>query len=180
MSDRSTKPTEILDVAERMARTGGYNGFSFREIAKAVGIKAASVHYHFPGKEDLGVAIARRYTERFLAALGPPDDPIVSPSTLLERYVGAYRKSLVEDGLMCLCGLFGAETAYLPPAVAEEARGFFEANIAWLTSVYERRGETKAREAAISTVATLEGALILARSLDDQGVFDAATRALTE
>jgi AcrR family transcriptional regulator len=74
VADRSNKAEEILDVAERMARTGGYNGFSFREIAKAVGIKAASVHYHFPTKDELGAAVARRYTERFLATPGDASD----------------------------------------------------------------------------------------------------------
>ncbi len=65
MKERTSKAEQILDAAERMARTGGYNAFSFREIAKEVGIKAASVHYHFPGKQDLGAAIAKRYTDRF-------------------------------------------------------------------------------------------------------------------
>ena len=186
MSERSSKPDEILDAAERMARTGGYNGFSFREIAKQVGIKAASVHYHFPGKEELGVALARRYTERFLGALGAPDDPEVPPEALLRRYVEAYRKSLVEDGLMCLCGVFGAEIAYLPGAVADQAKHFFDANIAWLARVLERAAErdgaaltrTAARDEAMRRIATLEGAMILARSLDDPGVFDAATKTL--
>lgn len=182
MSDRPNKAGEILDIAERMARSGGYQGFSFREIAKEAGIKAASVHYHFPGKEELGVAVAQRYTQRFLAALGPPDDTAVPPQALLRRYVAAYRKSLVEDGLMCLCGMFGAETANLPQPVAAEARRFFEANLDWLVVVIERRGvregASAARAEAMQIVATLEGALILARSLDDPSVFDAATQAL--
>ena len=75
MNARSPKAEEILDAAETMARTGGYHGFSFREIAKQVGIKAASVHYHFPGKDDLGAAVTRRYTDRFLAALGARMSP---------------------------------------------------------------------------------------------------------
>ena len=183
MSNQSTRPDEILDVAERMARTGGYNGFSFREIAKQVGIKAASVHYHFPGKEELGIAVARRYTDRFLVALGAPDDPAVAPEALVRRYVDAYRTSLVDDGLMCLCGMFGAEIAYLPGPVAEEAKRFFEANIVWLISVFERAAErgdkAHARDEAMRTIATLEGAMILARSLDDPAAFDAATKTLT-
>ena len=183
MSDRSNKAEEILDVAERMARTGGYNGFSFREIAKQVGIKAASVHYHFPGKEELGVAVARRYTDRFLAALGEPDDPGVTPEALMRRYIDAYRRSLVDDGLMCLCGMFGAEIAYLPRPVADEAKRFFESNISWLTSVIERLSDRGERilvsDKAVQIIATLEGALIVARSLDDPAAFDAATMSIT-
>ena len=183
VKERRPKADEILDVAERMARAGGYNGFSFREIAKQVGIKAASVHYHFPGKEELGVAIARRYTERFLAALGPPDDPEATPESLIRRYVAAFRASLVDDGLMCLCGLLGAEIAHLPRPVAAEAKRFFQENLRWLTTVLERTdrldGEGLARTEAMHVMATLEGALILARSLEDPTAFDDATRSLT-
>ncbi len=176
MSDRSAKAEEILDAAEQMARTGGYNGFSFREIAKRVGIKAASVHYHFPGKDDLGATLAKRYTDRFLSALGDPDDAGTPPGELLRRYVQAYRSALVDDGLMCLCGMLGAEIAYLPEIVAAEARRFFERNIDWLVRVISRMPDTvpagSARAAALRMVAALEGAMILARTLGDQGIFE--------
>ena len=179
MVGQTSKADEILDVAERMARSGGYHGFSFREIAKRVGIKAASVHYHFPGKDDLGAAVARRYTDRFLAGLGAPDDADTAPDALLRRYVGAYRSALVDEGLMCLCGMFGAEIAHLPDPVADEAPRFFEANIDWLERVLARLPETPApdrrRTAALRIIATLEGAMILARTLGDPAVFDAAT-----
>lgn len=179
----ASRAEEILDVAERMARTGGYHGFSFREIAKRIGIKAASVHYHFPGKEDLGAAVARRYTDRFLAALGAPDDADVPPDALLRRYVGAFRSALVDEGLMCLCGVLGAEIAHLPAPVADEARHFFQANIAWLDAVLDRRPNglppERRRAEALRIIATLEGAMILAKSLNDPDVFDAATDTIT-
>ncbi len=181
MSERTSKAEQILDAAEKMARIGGYNGFSFREIAKDVGIKAASVHYHFPGKQDLGAAIAKRYTERFLENLGAPDDPGAAPTELLQRYIAAYRHSLVEDKLMCLCGMFGAEITRLPDKVARETQIFFERNRDWLVTVITRAGKKKkadAEKAAFSILATLEGAMILARTLDDPAVFDAAAQML--
>ena len=176
MSGRSLKAHEILDAAEQMVRRGGYNGFSYREIAKRVGIKAASVHYHFPGKGDLGAAVARRYTDRFLTALGEANDPDEEPSELLQRYVGAYRRGLIDEGLMCLCGMLGAEVAALPEPVASEAKRFFERNIEWLTQLF-RRNDSEAKSEgsrihALRIIATLEGAMILARTLGDQSVFD--------
>ncbi|MEM7678447.1 MAG: TetR/AcrR family transcriptional regulator, partial [Myxococcota bacterium] len=62
----------ILKAAEEMVRQGGYNAFSFRAIADVVGIKSSSVHYYFPTKEDLGVAVAKYYTHRFIESLGEP------------------------------------------------------------------------------------------------------------
>ena len=53
----------IMDAAERRIRLGGFNGFSFREIAADVGIKSSSVHYHFPTKENLAAAVIHRYTD---------------------------------------------------------------------------------------------------------------------
>ncbi|MFT5578547.1 MAG: TetR/AcrR family transcriptional repressor of nem operon, partial [Paraglaciecola psychrophila] len=67
----STKE-ELLKVAQLKVRSGGYNSFSFRELAAEVGIKSASVHYHFPTKSDLGAAVAHQYTDEFLKALGDP------------------------------------------------------------------------------------------------------------
>ena len=187
----SERVEQILDVAERRARTGGYGGFSFREIAKEVGIKAASVHYHFPEKEALGAALARRYTDRFIAALGDPNDPQSDPVTLKRRFVDAYRRSLVEDGLMCLCGMFGAEISDLPPRVQDETRQFFVRNFDWLRTVLIRESgsgegpgeapgeKTDVTATAYRILAALEGALLLARSLDDVSVFDAVTADLT-
>ena len=175
MPKRSNKAESILDVAERMARTGGYNGYSFREIAKEVGIKAASVHYHYPSKEELGVAIARRYTDRFLAAIGAADDESKDAQPLLTGYVAAYRHAIRDDDLMCLCGVLGAEISYLPELVAEEARRFFDLNIQWVTAVYERMGADKdsARSNALRLISLLEGALILSRTLGDKEAFEA-------
>ena len=78
MPRTSGKDLEILDAAERAIRDRGYNAVSFRDLAAAVGVKSASVHHHFPTKADLGAAVARRYAERFLDALG---DPATWPSS---------------------------------------------------------------------------------------------------
>lgn len=183
MTKRPNKAEAILDSAEHMARTGGYMGFSFREIAKDVGIKAASVHYHFPGKDDLGAALAERYTDRFMTALGDPDSD-VDPTQLLETYIKAYRTSLVDDGLMCLCGMLGAEVASLPPAVASETKSFFLRNLAWLEAVLARRDQASSPDQnkadALRMIAMLEGAMIVARTLEDTTAFDTVVSEMTD
>lgn len=172
---RSATATRILDLAEKMARSGGYNSFSFREIAGGIGVKSASVHYHFPTKEVLGAAIAERYTDRFMQALGPPGGD--APEVMLKRYVAAYRSALETDGLMCLCGIFGAEIANLPEPVAEKTRQFFERNMDWLSAVYRAQGLSRdqCHIRAALIIATLEGAMILARSLGDLSLFEKIT-----
>ena len=182
MFERSGRALEIMDVAERAARAGGYGAFSFREIAKEVGVKPASVHYHFPTKADLGRDMARRYTERFLDALPDADDADLTPAEAMASYLAAFRRSLSEDGLMCLCGALGAEIALLPEPVAREAKLFFRRNIDWLKTLYRRTGanEDKALRKARRTLALLEGAMILARTDGGLDAFDDATGALTK
>ena len=169
----------ILDIAEKAARTGGYNAFSFREIAAEIGIKSASVHYHFPTKENLGAALAQRYTERFMQALGPAD--AAEPAQMLQRYAEAYQRALQQDGLMCLCGMFGSEINDLPEQVAQKTRAFFERNMAWLQRVYQAMGEPPeaADIKAARLIATLEGAMILSQSLNDPGLMGRIVAELT-
>ncbi|MTI01268.1 TetR/AcrR family transcriptional regulator [Roseibium sp. RKSG952] len=164
---------QILDVAERMARQGGYNAFSFRDIAREIGIKSASIHYHFPTKEDLGEALVERYTNRFLDALGAADD--AEPIEMLSRYVSIYRAALIEQQLMCLCGMFGAEIAKLPAPVSERTRAFFERNLEWLDTVFNAAGVQDPRKRSGEVIARLEGAMILARAMNDMDLFQRVT-----
>jgi TetR/AcrR family transcriptional repressor of nem operon len=183
MAGNASTREEILDVAERMIRVAGFNGFSTREVADAVGIKAASVHYHFPTKTDMGVAVTERYTDRFIEALGDPERGGPGARQVVTLYVRGFRKALREDGLLCLCAVLGAETGGLPREVARQAKIFFERNLEWLKkALASSAGLSPARAQAHAThiLAALEGAMILSKSLDDPGVFDGVERTLKE
>ena len=66
---------KLLDAAEYRMRRGGYNAVSFRDLASDTDIKSSSVHYHFPRKEYLGVALIKRYAERFFCLLYTSPSP---------------------------------------------------------------------------------------------------------
>jgi len=57
--------TAILDVAERLVQSRGFNGFSYADVAAELGITKAALHYHFRGKAELGESLISRYAERF-------------------------------------------------------------------------------------------------------------------
>ncbi|MEM6653524.1 MAG: TetR/AcrR family transcriptional regulator [Pseudomonadota bacterium] len=158
---------EIMDVAERLIRAHGYSGFSFREVAKEVGIKSASVHYHFPTKPDLAAAVAKRYRERFAEALEAEEQ---RSTTRIKAWRTLFHDALKRDGLMCLCGVLATEGASLPPQVAGEARAFMEFGIASLNQ--SRPGE------GVRILSQLEGAMLIARSAGDPRVFAQATEDL--
>jgi TetR/AcrR family transcriptional repressor of nem operon len=158
----------ILDAAERRIRDGGYSGFSYREIAADVGVKASSVHYHFPGKELLAAAVARRYTDRFNEAVTEERTAGVAP---VEAWCRVFRRALLEDGRMCLCGALGAAARDLPEEVVAEVRRFFKLGLEMLIEA------GLSREEAMRLFATLEGAMLMANTLDDASAFDLATSA---
>ena len=135
-----SKKEELLKVAEVKVRQGGYNNFSFREIANEVGIKSASVHYHFPTKADLGAELAHQYTDAFLGALGDVDDIKARGENPIDVYTQLFRGALLTDDKMCLGGLLGAQNASLPEKVQTEVKRFFVKNLTWLQAAHKANG----------------------------------------
>lgn len=180
MTEATSKRDEILDVSEALIRSVGFNGFSTRDVADAVGIKAASVHYHFPVKADIGVAVTERYTLRFLQELGDPGGFDGDAKKVIVRYVTMFRRALVRDGKLCLCAVLGAEIGSLPTNVGWSARVFFEKNIEWLKSALTaaRIGEAKAKTYAIHILASLEGGMIVSKTLGDDTAFESVAKTL--
>jgi TetR/AcrR family transcriptional repressor of nem operon len=174
----------ILDVAERLAQTRGFNGFSYADVAQDLLVTKASLHYHFPSKAELGCALIVRYHRVFGAALETIDRQSPKPHEKLRRYVALY-DSVMRKNRMCLCGMLAAEYATLPPPMQSELRLFFDANETWLTTVLEdgRRSGTLAfrgpvRQRARSVIGALEGAMLVARAYDDGRRFAAAAKAI--
>lgn len=175
--------SSILDAGQQMMMTVGYNGLSFRDVAAAVGIKSASVHYHYPTKGQLGAAVARRYTDRLVAHLGVIDRSQADPREALAAYVAAIRTTLESDGRMCLCGMLAAEIDAVPPEVKVEVRRFVDLNVDWLATIIGRAtGSDSAsedvRDHAMALFAALEGAMMIARGSGDFARFDAMTTQL--
>jgi TetR/AcrR family transcriptional regulator, transcriptional repressor for nem operon len=172
--------TAILDVAERLAQTLGYNGFSYADIAAQLGVTKASLHYHFPTKAELGRALIERYRILFGAALEAIDEQAKEPHQRLQQYVGLYNSVLINER-MCLCGMLAAEYATLPARMQKGLKLFFDANERWLTAVLEDglRGGTflfrePANERARVLLGALEGAMLVARSYGNPRRFQAA------
>ena len=177
-----SKREELLAAAQSKVRSGGYRNFSFRELATEVGIKSASVHYHFPTKSDLGAELARQYTDDFLTTLGDPLALFSAGKNPIDIYINQFRRALIKDKKMCLCGLLGAESDGLPDKVRYETKRFFERNIVWLEQAYQvvaAENKNSAKANAIKTISLLEGAMLVSKTLGDSQVFEQAVIELT-
>jgi TetR/AcrR family transcriptional repressor of nem operon len=169
----------ILDIAERLVQTRGYNGFSYADISSELRIRNASIHYHFPTKTDLGRRLVARYRENFMAALAELEGQTPDARRRLRAYVGLWLRVLRDRDRMCLCGMMAADIATLPKAVRSEIKQFFEENEAWLVRVLSagrkartlRLAGSPEVEARLLTMG-LEGAMLVARSYGDPRRFE--------
>ena len=171
--------TQILDIAERRMRETGYNAVSYRDIASEMGIKSASLHYHFPKKEDLGAALTRRYADNFASALNQIASQERNPKDRIKAFVDIYRFELQQRGLVCLCAVLGAETAGLPDRVSLEIKNFFDENVEWLTQQYKALNKDNPNKYAKTALSLLSGAMIVSASSKDITIFDAAVERLS-
>ena len=167
----------ILDIAERLVQTRGFNGFSYADIAEAMQVTKASLHYHFRGKADLGKSLIERYERNFLAALARIDDESKDAREKLRRYAAIYGDVLGDDR-MCLCGMLAAEFTALPEPMRADVRHFFDVNERWLVAVLKQGKKDhsvkfagSAAEAAQALVGSLEGAMMISRSYADPARF---------
>ena len=168
----------ILDVAERLAQTRGFNGFSYADVSAKLHVTKAAIHYHFQSKADLGKALIARYQVAFSEALGAIGGERDARKKL-RRYVELY-DAVMRNDRMCLCGMFAAEFATLPSPMQAALRKFFDVNEAWLATVFEEgrrdreiRFEGTARERARLFLSALEGAMLVARTFKDERRFRA-------
>src|SRR5712664_2053471 len=165
----SEAATEIMDAAERRMRIGGFNGFSFREIAADVGVKSSSVHHHFPTKEKLAAAVIHRYTQEVAELI---EKELASGADPVKVWTRAFRGTLHSAERMCPCAVLGAVSSDLPRELAMEVKGFFQMCLDKLVA-----GGLSLNGAA-ELLATITGARVVSNALDDRATYDRATKEL--
>jgi TetR/AcrR family transcriptional repressor of nem operon len=170
----------ILDVAEQLVQSRGYNGFSYADIAGELGITKASLHYHFASKAELGEALIERYSVRFAQALEKIDSTTAAARAKLDAYASLYADVLRGDR-MCLCGMLAAEYQTLPEQMHGSVIRFFDRNLSWLASVLadgQSEGELvfdgSPADTAQTVLSALQGAMLVARPYRDLTRFQAA------
>jgi TetR/AcrR family transcriptional regulator, transcriptional repressor for nem operon len=176
----------LLSEAEKLIRTMGYAAFSYADLSERVGIRKASIHHHFPTKEDLGKALIDGYLERFIAELEGLTARSISPKRKLLAYGDLFASSL-KDGQMPFCGALAADAAYLPVSMQQRTKKFFEVHLAWLERIVAEAiaaGEIEAgqtpRGCALLLLSTVQGASVVAWAMKDPSQVKPAFRQAIE
>jgi len=181
MNKTSSTADIILASARTLIASGGYNGFSYADIAEVVGIRKPSIHHHFPSKADLVAALVAGYLEQAQQGFANLEHAIPEPLEQLRAYVGHWKRCIDDQTApFCLCALLASEMPLLPHDVAMQVRAFFRFLSGWLTSVLERGvasgtiklGNTAPAEAELF-MASLHGAMLSARAYGDTAMFGA-------
>lgn len=163
--------TAILDLAENLVRSRSFNAFSYQDIADRIGIRKASIHYHFSSKEDLGVALVERFRRQALAWASALVENNTPPRERLLAYFDFQSQNLRPGNLICLHGILGAEYNALPERVRDSYFDFLEEQQIWLGRLL-RKGQAQGvfttdaapEDQAALIQSALQGALQLARA----------------
>lgn len=172
---------KILAAADRLLRGRGFNGFSYQDISRPLGIRNAAVHYHFATKADLTVAVIEHYRgilrERTSAFMAGHGDPVRQ----LEGFINFSTTECCAEHTMCPVGALSSDFYSLPDTIRDAAQSLLDELLAWMTRVcavgrdqgrFRFDGDPAAKAQHI--VASLQGARQLARFRGAQAMQDIA------
>lgn len=162
--------TQLLDAAQTLVQERGFNAFSYKDLSAVVGIRTASIHYHFPSKHELGEALVARYHASLQDTLADIDREEPTTAAALKRLIDIYRSTHRRDTI-CLCGSLATDANTLPQPLRDAVVAYLDETERWVSAKIRngvRSGELKitgsAASMASTLVAGLQGALILGRA----------------
>jgi len=184
MPDAVATADAILHCARTSIIAGGYNGFSYADIADVVGIRKASIHHHFPTKVDLVRTLVQQYRQEADMGIAEIERRFPDAIEQLRSYSGFWEACIGDpDTSYCVCALLATQIPVLPQEIVLELRAYFRALSAWLASVLDRGARQgtitfsgSAQSEAEMFMATVHGAMLSARAYGDPKIFGAITQ----
>jgi len=175
---------QILEIARGLLQTRGYSGFSYADISRELGIRKASIHHHFPTKENLGLALLDLYhgesLEAFRLASALPAEQ------KLTAYFQSYEQILDFGDRICPGGILEAELNVLSAGIQQKLRDMVGEILVWLEQTLSEARDSGAihfngdpNDQALTILAALQGGLQLARTFDRER-FDSIVRQLKQ
>ncbi|WP_045097551.1 TetR/AcrR family transcriptional regulator [Legionella fallonii] len=127
----------ILNAAESLIQKRGYNAFSYKDISAIVGIKTSSIHYHYPSKEDLAVAVIDWQLHKIVTPLDEikGQKELSAKEKLIALIDAITALTYNDEKKMCLGGMLASDALSLPESVQSKARYFFNILYYWIEEV---------------------------------------------
>jgi TetR/AcrR family transcriptional repressor of nem operon len=162
---------EILEFANELIQNVGYKGFSYADLSKQLGITKASIHHHFPSKEDLGIA----YCEKKLQALRDFRETLKAMpdyTDQLQAYIGIFKGC--QSQKMCGINAMLSDIGDMPDSLIGHIRKVTELELEILTEILTGGRSLGVFDFAIAPydqaimiASSLKGALMLSRIKKD-------------
>jgi TetR/AcrR family transcriptional repressor of nem operon len=168
----------IVGAAARAIRRSGYSGTGVADIMKAVGLTHGGFYAHFASRDAMLAEAADQAGAESVAALtrvataAPPQEALRS---MIQAYLSKEHVEDAETG--CPVAALGSETPRQTRRVRRAATRRIKEVIDVVARHSPDQGEPGAYEHALVTVATMVGALVLARAVDDPKLSDALREA---
>ncbi len=133
----STTRDEIIRLAEELVLAKGFNWLSYSDISQKLGIKNAAIHYHFPTKEDLGLAIIERDRTMIAELMASWEQQHTDAIDIISELFGVY-SSILQGCQVCLIGSLGTDMLTLPDAMQAELKKLVNLILIWLKKQLEK------------------------------------------
>src|SRR5947207_13587884 len=163
----------IVNAAARAIRRSGYDGIGVAEIMKDAGLTHGGFYAHFASREAMLAEAADRAGAEGLAAVervAAAASPRRALPALLRAYLSRAHVEGVETG--CAVAALGSEMPRQAPGVRRAATRRIKEMIDLVARQSPDWGQPGAHQHALVTVATMVGALVLARAVDDPQLSD--------
>jgi TetR/AcrR family transcriptional regulator, transcriptional repressor for nem operon len=168
----------IVEVAARAIRRNGYDGAGVADVMKEAGLTHGGFYAHFGSRESMLAEAADRAGADTVALLtrvasnAPQDEAL---QALLRAYLSDAHVAQAETG--CPLAALGSEMPRQSPDVRRAATRRIKELIDLVARQMPGWGQPGAHEDALATVATMVGAVLLARAVDDPQLSDAVRAA---
>lgn len=169
--------TKILDLAENLTQEVGFNGFSYLDIAAAIGVKNSSIHYHFKAKADLALALVERLRNSHAQSLSMFETQIATPEQRVSALVKHFKGYVIEQKI-CMCGMMAAELSSVSVEVRDSLTRYFEELRTWLEAQFTEMGREHPDRRALQFLCVLEGAVLIARLQNDPTIIERSIEGL--
>lgn len=165
----------IIQTAEYFLRSKGYAAFSYADLEKRIGIRKASIHYHFSTKEELGLAVVEASIARLAGQCEKIEADFPDALDRIHAFVKLFSESMVA-GVLPLCGALAAEMAVLPEKMESLTTRYFQMELQWLEQAIESAMATgeiptsnDASQKAYEVLSLLEGSSFVSWALKSKG-----------